>query len=347
MTTELLKIDPLTDPRWGDVAERQASGLFGSPPWVQAIAETYGFPVRAHILADDRGPRAGIVSADVDDFRGRRLVSLPFSDYLDPAIESREDWEAVVAPLLDTGAPVQVRVLNRTEPLNDSRFTNVGELAWHRTDLTGDWEDTPPAFDANVRQNLRAATKRGVTVRFGSSLDDVRAFHAFHRRTRKRKYHMLAQPIAFFENIWKAFESHDAIFVGFATHEGEDIAASLYIQWNDVLYYKFGASIAERLSVRPNEMLAAASTRFARDRGCTSYDWGVSDLDQPGLVRYKRRYATEEKIVTVLRHLPPGAVYANGESGQVLGALTELLTREDVPDEVTQRAGELCYRLFA
>jgi hypothetical protein len=30
----------------------------------------------------------------------------------------------------------------------------------------------------------------------------------------------------------------------------------------------------------------------------------------------------------------------------VLGELTQLLTREDVPDEVTKRAGEILYRYF-
>ena len=78
-----------------------------------------------------------------------------------------------------------------------------------------------------------------------------------------------------------------------------------------------------------------------------SYDWGVSDLDPPGLVQYKRKLGTEERRMTVLRHTPEG--YTNPHADEIkplLGELTGLLTREDVPDDVTQRAGELLYRYF-
>ena len=35
-----------------------------------------------------------------------------------------------------------------------------------------------------------------------------------------------------------------------------------------------------------------------------------------------------------------------GEALPVLGELTKLLTRDDVPDDITQRAGEILYRYF-
>jgi CelD/BcsL family acetyltransferase involved in cellulose biosynthesis len=158
---------------------------------------------------------------------------------------------------------------------------------------------------------------------------------------------MLAQPVTFFENIWKAFAPHDGIVVGFASHEGEAIAASLYLIWNGTMYYKFGASIAERLPVRPNELLAWESLRLARQRGCKAYDWGVSDLDQPGLVAYKRKFASVEQTVTVLRHIPTGYTDFHGaDVARVFAELTALMTRDDVPDEVTQHAGEVLYRYF-
>ena len=73
----------------------------------------------------------------------------------------------------------------------------------------------------------------------------------------------------------------------------------------------------------------------------------MSDLDPPGLVDYKRKTATDERPVYVLRYTPEG--YANpvaAEARPVLGELTKLLTREDVPDDITQRAGEILYRYF-
>src|SRR2546423_11849327 len=127
--------------------------------------------------------------------------------------------------------------------------------------------------------------------------------------------------MSLFENMRKSFASMVVTAVGLAIYEDEVTAASLYLMWRDVMYYKFGASNPDRLALRPNEMLAWESMRLGRERGCRRYDWGVSDLDQPGLVAYKRKFATEERRVTVLRHTPVGYVNPNGaEVGRTLGA---------------------------
>ena len=238
-------------------------------------------------------------------------------------------------------------MINADEPRRDERFVEVDEMAWHGTDLLRDEDAIFGAMNRRARQNVRSAVKNNVTARFGSDLEDVHAFHELHRRTRKFKHGLLAQPVSFFENIWKQFAPDDHIVVGFAEHEGEVIAGSLYLMWGGVWYYKFSASIIERSVVRPNELLAWESMRVAKARGCPLYDWGVSDLEPPGLVDYKRKIASEERKVSVLRYTPEG--FTNpvaDEARPLLGELTKLLTREDVPDDITQRAGEILYRYF-
>jgi CelD/BcsL family acetyltransferase involved in cellulose biosynthesis len=323
--------------------------LFGSPPWLSAIRETYGFDINARVLEDRDGRATGALAyAELRDLAGDRIVCVPFSDYLDPVADSEGDWPALTAPLIERHLPVRLRVRTARAPLDDDRFATVGIVAWHATDLDRDEEEIHASFPPGARQNLRAARRHGVTVRFGSDLDDIRVLHDLHCETRKRKYGLLAQPRSFFENIWKAFAPADGIVVGSAIHEGEVIAAALYLVWNDVIYYKFGASRAERLSVRPNELLAWESLLLGRRRGLRTYDWGVSDLDQPGLVAYKQKFATAEGVVTVLGHTPAEQTGGAGrETGNVLGELTQLLTRDDVPDDVTRRAGEVLYRYFA
>jgi CelD/BcsL family acetyltransferase involved in cellulose biosynthesis len=275
-------------------------------------------------------------------------LSVPFCDYIDPVVDDDDEWHELVDPLIARNLPLQLRVLDAEVPRRDPRFVETGELAWHCTRLDRDEDALFAAMNHRSRQNIRAAQRHGVTARFGSDLEDVRAFHDLHRRTRKRKHRLLAQPVSFFENIWKHFAPGENIVVGLAEHDGDIIAGSLYLVWAGIWYYKFSASIFERSGVRPNELLAWESMRLGRRRGCANYDWGVSDLDQPGLVSYKRKFATEERRVTVLRHTPAG--YSNpvaAEALPVLGELTKLLTRDDVPDEVTQRAGEILYRYFS
>lgn len=342
-------VDPLNDPAWRELMTTSRGSLFGSPPWLAAISDTYGFEISAHLTVDDgAAARTGLAFAQIDDFLGSRQLSVPFCDYLDPVVDDDDDWHELVDPLLARDLPFQLRVLDAEVPRRDPRFVRAEEMAWHCTSLDRDEDELFAAIDHRARQNIRAARRHGVTARFGSDLEDVRAFHDLHRRTRKRKHRLLAQPVSFFENIWKHFAPDDSVVVGLAEHEGDVIAGSLYLVWSGVWYYKFSASIFERAVVRPNELLAWESMLYGKRRGCATYDWGVSDLDQPGLVAYKRKFATDERRVSVLRYAPAG--YSNrvaAEALPVLGELTKLLTRDDVPDEVTQRAGEILYRYFA
>jgi len=345
--TTLHTIDPTSDPSWSELMCSRGSA-FGAPPWFTAIVDTYGFDLHANVLRDDSGATcAGIAYAELDDFLGHRIVSVPFCDYLDPVIDDAAQWHQLVDPLVDRGLPFQLKVLDANAPRADTRFAHVDELAYHCTNLERSEDDLLAAFNRHARQNVRYAERNGVTVRFGTDLDDVRQYYELHRRTRKYKHSLLAQPVSFFENIWKQFAPTDGVVIGFAEHEGDVIASAFYLVWDNVWYFKFSASIFERSGVRPNEKLAWESMRLAMSRGCVSYDWGVSDLDPPGLVQYKRKLGTEERRMTVLRHTPEG--YSNPHAAEIkplLGELTGLLTRDDVPDDVTQRAGELLYRYF-
>jgi hypothetical protein len=342
----MVAVDPCSDPRWASLARGPRGSLFASPPWIAALVDTYGFAVTAEMVLDGDGtPVAGLARAEVDDLRGRRVVSLPFCDRVDPVADAPQ-WDRLVGPLLDRGVPVELRVLDAAPPRRDPRFAVTGELAWHATDLERPEQDLLAGLHPGVRQHIRKARRSGVTVSIGDGLDDVRAFHQLHRGTRKRKYRLLAQPVAFFERLWERFASSGDLAVALASHEGDVIAGILCLRWDDVVYYKFAASDGERLAVRPNELLAWECLRLGQAWGCRSFDWGVSDLDQPGLVHYKRKYATEERRVAVLRHLPPGHVGNDHGTGALLRDLTELLTRDEVPDAVTQRAGELLYRYF-
>jgi Acetyltransferase (GNAT) domain len=113
----------------------------------------------------------------------------------------------------------------------------------------------------------------------------------------------------------------------------------------DTIYYKFGASRAEYLPLRPNDALHWRLIRWAHERGLRTLDWGLSDLDQPGLCAYKRNWASVEGRIRTLN--AGGRPYGESpEVGQLLGTVTDLLTDPSVPDAVTERAGAALYRFF-
>lgn len=338
-------IDLRQEGLWATTARHPFSSLFSSPPWIDALARTYDLRFSASARIEDGVVVAAIPFCHVKDVRGERVVCLPFSDYCDPLVDEMADWEDLVEPILALDLPVSLRCLCSSIPARDDRFERVGRAMWHGADLTRSEDELWGGLSASARQNVRKAERSGVVVREGKTFEDVRLFHQMHCRVRKLKYRLLAQPLVFFENLRDAFAASDGVIVLLAEFDDRPIAGIFLLAWQDTLYYKFNASLDLRF--RPNDLLIWRSMLLGRHLNMKYVDFGISDIDQPGLVRYKRKFATEEREVQMLRWRPPQYSDQQGEQvTRVLHHVTQLLTDPSVPDEITRAAGEDLYRFF-
>jgi CelD/BcsL family acetyltransferase involved in cellulose biosynthesis len=344
---DVVTVDPAVDPRWRDLATGQAASLFTSPPWIAAVCGTYGFAPEARIALDPSGTAVGgLAWVRVEDPRGTRLLSLPFSDRADPLVPDLPVWKAVSGSATAGEPPFTLRCLDGCPAVEDPRLRVVGEAAWHGTPLDTGLDDLRARLSGTSRRNLNTAERAGVTVEVRSDLDAVRDMHALHVRLRKYKYRLLAQPVALFERIWQEFAVDGGVTTLLARAGDEVVAAALFLEWDGVLYYKFGASVPEHLRLRPNDALYWTAIRLATERGLRSVDWGLSDLDQPGLVAFKRKWASVERSVLTLRSGETASSPSQREFGRSMGELTTLMTDPGVPDEITERAGAVLYRYF-
>ncbi|NMO90392.1 GNAT family N-acetyltransferase [Actinomycetospora sp. TBRC 11914] len=343
---DLVEVDPRDDPRWAAWIAGGRGSLFSSPPWLRAVCRTYGFTAHARLLlasgAVDGAVEGGVAWVPVDDVRGPRRVSLPFSDRADPLPRD----PAVLARLLadrPDDAPWTLRLLEPDGPFLPPGGEVTGRAAWHATTIDADDDTLSARLHPTARRNIRVAARRGVHVRRGTSAADLHTLHALHVQRRRERYGMLAPPVDLFDELAAEFDPDDTMTVLLAEVDGQAVAGALFLEWDGVLYYKFGASRAGALPLRPNDALFWAGLRHAVDRGLGALDWGVSDLDQPGLVGFKRKWADDERHVTALRLGPPSS---SVPVDRLLGAVTALLTDPLVPDELTARAGRELYRYF-
>jgi Uncharacterized protein involved in methicillin resistance len=321
------------------------ASLFSSPEWIEVLARTYGIEVLASIPSSQAGHGA-ILFSHICDLRGERVVCLPFADYCDPLVGEATSWKELIEPILRRNAPVRLRCLRNSLPAQDARFTLQRRGKWHGIDLTRPEDAMWAGLSVKARQNIRHAFQSGVVVREGRSIADVRIFHRMHTLTRKNKYRLLAQPFSFFENLHAIFAQGDRIVVLLAELNGAPLAGIFLLQWQNVLYYKFNASLDQRC--RPNDLLVWRAMLFGHRRGLSMLDFGLSDIEQQGLVRYKRKFATEERDICFLESQPSTCRDARSEeASEILGCVTELLTDPAVPDRISQAAGEKFYRLFA
>jgi lipid II:glycine glycyltransferase (peptidoglycan interpeptide bridge formation enzyme) len=297
---------------------------------------------------DDRGePCGGIPFYRISDLMGERIVALPFSDYCDPLVKDVETWRLLTDHLISEHCPINTRCLHNELPLADDRFALVKQAKWHGLDLRPDPESLWRGMDDSTHRAIRKSQREGIFVRPAQSEQELRTFFEMHLKVRKYKYGLLAQPYSFFQNIWRHFVEKQHGFLLLALHEDKILAGDFFLEWKQTLYYKFNASHPEDLSHRPNDLLIWEAIRCAKSRGFTSLDLGLSDWDQTGLIRYKRKFGSEEKTISFLRHEPNGGpTAAEKELRALLGKLTVQFTNQSVPDQVTESAGEDLYRLF-
>ncbi len=337
----LVEVDPRDDPRWAAWISGGHGSLFSSPSWLRAVCRTYGFTPHARLLTGPGTVTGAVAWVPVDDVRGPRRVSLPFSDRADPVPRD----PAVLARLLDDrprAVPWTMRLLEPDGSFLPPDGEVTGRAAWHATTTDTDADTLFARLHPQARRNTRVSARRDVRVRRGTAPADLRTLHALHVERRRERYRMLAPPFELFEELAAEFDPEDTMTVLLAEVDGRAVAGALFLEWDGVLYYKFGASRAEALGLRPNDALFWAGLRHAVDRGLRALDWGVSDLDQPGLLAFKRKWADDERHVLGVRLGPPSSARVD----RLLGTVSALLTDPLVPDELTTRAGRELYRYF-
>ena len=319
--------------------------LFNSELWHEVIDRTYGFKIHSLSRFGTLGTRQQFDYAEIDDFRGKRVISLPFSDFCDPLVDDAGVWRDLASELMDRGCPIRLKTVHNDLPKADTRFAKAVDELWHSTDLSPGPDKIWSSIKPVARSSIRLAQKSGVDVTIGSSLAEVMEFFEMHICVRRRKYRLLAQPEDFFRNIWSVFSGAGDLHVAIARIGGEPIAGTLYICSGDTLFYKFNASL--RGDIRPNDLLVWSGILLGQKLGLRWLDFGISAIDQPGLVAFKRKYATAERQVTKLHWTPQHYSNPHGaETQTLLSGLTDLLTADHVPSDVTRQAGALLYRYF-
>jgi len=345
---KIVNIDPTTDPLWQDLVSRERSDVFHAPAWLRVLKETYDFELRALVAVDEEGvPSSGMAYCKIEDMMDPRIASLPFSDFCDPLVRDREEWNCLIDTLLDGEHRFNMRCLHNQVPLQDERLTLVDRAKWHAIDLQRSEDDLWMGLSGSARRAIKKARREGVEVRIAREKEEIRDFFDLHLGVRKYKYELLAQPYRFFEQIWDHFLGAGKGALMIALFEGRPIGAVLFLEWQNKLYYKFNASDFNYIDARPNDLIVWEGMKYGRAKGHEYLDFGLSDWDQEGLLRYKRKFATDEKTISFLRYMPARSPSPQEKMMRaLLPQITDLFVDEAVPDSVTEKAGDTLYRFF-
>ena len=333
----------LDDGHWLDFAQSHPDARpYHHPAWTRTISETYGF--EAFVLALESGDgrlRAGVPAVSVGGrVRRRRWISLPFTDSL-PPLSTNGSSLAEFATLAEAAArDADVSAIEIRAPLGSPGAHEHARGVEHILELA-DPDAIFAGFQSQMRRNVRKAEKSGVTVRVAEDERDLtQVYFGLHAETRRR-LGVPTQPRRFFAELWRNMLEPGLGFLLLAYHEQEPVAGAVFLDWNQRVVYKFGASAQRFWPLRPNNLVMWEAIRRACDRGAHEFDFGRSDLEDEGLRSFKAGWGAAEQslVYTTLGREPRGG-------GQGLDRLLRPVLRH-APVWFGRGVGAVLYRFAA
>lgn len=260
--------------------------LFLSPEWLRVISNTYHITFKA-VLNEQSGFILPFCELKTGFFPA--IKSIPFGDYTLNECDENDLNEAM--HLLYCEYPehyIETSVVSKHKPIVEYFFSNkYGYLIQNDIKQWKESRDRKEAYERNIRNALNY----GLAVRVNKFIDGINNFYLLHEKLRISKFKKLPQPIRFFENIYAEFVTKNNGFFLEAWDKDKLIASWFVLAYQQVLYYKFGASDTEQLHMRSNDLLFRMLMQYGSDKGFKKIDLGFSGATKSyeGLIRFKRK----------------------------------------------------------
>lgn len=233
-------------------------------------------------------------------FTGPRLISLPFADHCQPL---GLDISAATAlePIARDPRWKQIEL----RPLHSETAIPPGAPAarsylLHQLDLRAGpeqlWSRLHPD---SIRRKIERARRERLRVDRTTSLESLRIFYRLFHLTRLR-HGVPTQPWSWFTNLLAAF-GPDRLNLWIAWREEIPMAALLTLRHRQTVVYKYGGSDPRFHALGPVPLLWWSAIEDALQLGLETFDLGRSDLDQPGLSTFKRRWGARESSLHYFR----------------------------------------------
>jgi lipid II:glycine glycyltransferase (peptidoglycan interpeptide bridge formation enzyme) len=158
-------------------------------------------------------------------------------------------------------------------------------------------DDVLAGMNQQWRRNIKKAAKAGVEVTIGTEAD-LADFHRLYAHTAERD-HFTPRPLAYFQTMFEALGSQrdpDGVFdirLYLARHEGDLVAATIWIRVGAHTWYSYGASSTEKRDVRASNAVQWQMIRDSLAAGAAVYDLrGITDTltsddAHVGLIQFK------------------------------------------------------------
>ena len=238
---------------------------------------------------------------------GNRLVSIPFATLSDPLFRTDSDFPLFCNALRDASdtrriGRIEVRYSKSSPPDELSQWHIDAGFKHHTLRLDRAEPDILAATHPRaVRAMIQRGEKAGLTFRFDATETALRTFYRLFLRTRRR-IALPPIPLAFFLSLHRHFASSGALTIALVEHSGIPVGAGLILKHRDMTTIEYLGDAAEWRREGVNQCLYWGVIRAAIREGRREFSFGRTANSNQGLLRYKRRWGTEEHDLRALIH---------------------------------------------
>ena len=342
------QLDPTQDLRWAELVVRHPkASAFHAVAWLQALRRTYGYEPVVFTTSPPTGElQNGLVFCLVNSWlTGRRLVSLPFSDHCEPLCDSQEDLNFLIRYLQATVEHgnwkyIEVRQVNgniaQTDATKDVLSATTYRL--HVLNLRPNLDELFRNLDKDcVQRRIRRAELAGLTERCGRSEDLLKEFYNLFTITRGR-HRLPPTPYAWFRNLIECLS--EALEIRVAYKDKTPISAILTLRFKDVVYYRYGCSIARFNKFGAIPWLLWRAIASGKAHGATEFDLGRTEEENVGLLTFKNHWVPQPRRLIYWRF--PDTASLNLTNGWKLKMARHVFST--MPDGLRIMAGKMIYR---
>lgn len=343
-------INPSIDVRWNKFVEKHPLGcVFHHSAWKEVVEKTFPQVKPLYLVVEDTDGRilGGAPFFLVKSWlSGSRLVSLPFSLYCDPLVDSQKIFKLLVETILwkqrELGISfVEVRTRFTSGLFQDIRFKEFRGYKNHTLSLDPDLEILKKSFHRTcVRQRINRAKKSNLTVMEASSEADMWTFYQLHCMTRK-KYGIPPQPYQFFRNMWEILYPQKMLGVLIARYGNQSVSALLFLKYKKRIHAEYIGTDATFLNYSPNILLFWKAIQKSKADGYKYFDFGGSYANNIPLINFKKRWGTVEEEISYYYIPDIKGLSAEVEKSKKYRILTQVSCK--LPDRLFRWMGHFLY----
>lgn len=345
MNQQITIINPLDFPGWDDlVLTNKTCSFFHSSSWARVLHESYQYKPLYFTIIKDKKILVLIPCMEVKSMlTGKRGVSLPFSDYSEPLISEGYSSKNIFNYLVKYGKDNGWKSLEiRGGNISFSDLHPSSSYYGHTLVLSKYDDKIFSTFRNSTKRNIKKATKEGVTIGRHQSLEAIKEFYRLNCMTRK-EHGLPPQPFYFFRKIFEHIISQNKGFVVLATYKDINIAGAVFFHFGDKAIYKYGASDKNHQHLRANNLVMWEAIKWYAQNGFNSFCFGRTELENEGLLQFKRGWGIEERKVNYYKYdITKNAFVSKSESTSP----TSTRLFHNMPISLLKMTGSVIYKHF-